>query len=472
MRSGSRASGESFFDSHAHLSFDTYGGDLGEVLERARQAGVSGIVTIGSGGGEGSSSSFRDALDLARQHDGIWATAGIHPHDAKCGSKALLEELEGLSTSPEVVAIGEMGLDYHYNYSPPEEQRRVFRAQLGIARGSSKPFILHTREAEEDTLAILADEGQGLTGVVHCFSGGPAFAEAVLELGLSVSFSGIVTFPKADEVREAVSLVPDQRLLVETDCPFLAPKPHRGRRNEPAWVVEVAWTIAEIRKISVEDVARITDRNARVFYGLEKPSEAPIAYPIRDQLYLNVTNSCTLSCVFCPKRRDWTVKGHMLHHDDEPSDEEVTAALWAARPERFREVVFCGLGEPTTRFDLVIALGVALREKHIRTRLDTDGLACLRQNRDVMDELARAFDAVSVSVNAADGETYQRLCPSHYGVRAWEASIEFLRAAKTRFDAVTASVVAVPELEIEPIRQLVEDEVGVRFRVRAYNVVG
>lgn len=461
--------GESFFDSHAHLSFDSFEQDLDEVLERARLAGISGIVTIGSGGGE---EAFHDALALARQHDWIWATAGIHPHDAKNGSPALLDELEAIATSPDVVAIGETGLDYHYNYSPPEDQRRVFRAQLGIARRSAKPFVLHTREAEEDTLAILTDEGQGLRGVVHCFSGGPALAEAVVEGGLHVSFSGIVTFPKADDVREAVSLVPDHRLLIETDSPFLAPKPNRGRRNEPAWVVEVARTLAEVRGVSIDDVARITDRNSRTLFRLGDSREAPIAYPIRDQLYLNVTNECSLSCVFCPKRRDWTVKGHMLHHAGEPTDDEVRSALETARPDRYREVVFCGLGEPTTRFDLVIALGVSLREKHIRTRLDTDGLSCLRQGRDVMNELARAFDAVSVSLNAADGETYQRLCPSPYGERAWKGAVEFLRAAKTRFDEVTASVVAVPDLDLEPVRRLVEDDIGVRFRVRAYNVVG
>lgn len=461
---------EPLFDSHAHLTFDSFADDLDAVLDRARAAGVVGVVTIGSGGGP---ALFEDARALAAEHDWIWATAGLHPHDARLGTASVLAALDEAAAAADVVAVGEAGLDYHYDNSPRSDQRRVFEHQLRLARELGKPIIVHTREADQDTLALIDTVGVGSGGgVIHCFSGDPEFASAVIERGFHVSFSGIVTFKSAVGVREAAALVPDERLLIETDCPFLAPPPYRGRRNEPAFVGSVARTLTELRGISAIDVARITAGNARAFYGLPQQVVAPIVYTIRDQLYVNATNRCTLACVFCPKRRDWTVKGHQLRHEREPSDEEIRAALWGARPEDAREVVFCGLGESTMRFDLVVELGRELRRRGIRTRLDTDGLASLRQGREVVDELAEAFDEVSVSLNAADGETYQRLCPSEYGAAAWDAVVAFLRAAKGRFDQVTASVVAVPELDLEPIRQLVEQDLGVPFRVRSYNVVG
>jgi TatD family hydrolase len=556
---------EPLFDSHAHLSFPGFDDDRAAVIERARDAGVLGIIDIGSGDG---TESFARAVTLARDHDGIWATAGLHPHDARLGSSEVLDDLARAAIGRDVVAVGETGLDYHYDNSPREDQRRMFRAQVRLARSVDKPVIVHTREADEDTLSILRDEGIGEAGgVVHCFSGGPELARSLLGLGLHVSFSGIVTFSGAIEVRDAARVVPDDRLLIETDSPYLAPPPHRGRRNEPAFVADVARTVAEIRGVTVDDVARITSLNTRRLFRLPVAAAAPIVYAIRDQLYVNVTNACTLSCVFCPKRRDWTVKGHVLRHTVEPSDDDVVAAIAVhggnpflekgfppgppsrkttenlssnvvvdadvvvdgvaqkhsttsattttstftaglfesgaqqgaeknlsksfeegargrdlhATPEKsllrerfsetFREVVFCGLGEPTTRLDLVVRMAGELRAAGIRTRLDTDGLACLREGRDVTADIARVFDAVSVSLNAADAETYQRLCPSPYGASAWHAVVGFLRAAVAAIPDVTATVVAYPGLDVEAARRLAEG-IGARFRARPYNIVG
>lgn len=471
MKSSVKPTREVLFDSHAHLSFPRFDDDRDLVIARARETGVRGIINIGSGGGP---RAYELALPLARQHDWIWATAGIHPHDAKYGSPKALEDLAQAARDPEVVAVGETGLDYHYDNSPRDEQRAVFRAQLELAHSLRKPFIVHTRAADEDTLAILRDTGigEGGGGVVHCFSGGPELASQLVELGLHVSFSGIVTFPKAEPVREAVDVVPDDRLLIETDSPFLAPPPHRGKRNEPAFVREVAGKLAERRGLTLSDVARISNRNTRRLFSLPFGDDAPIVYAIRDQLYVNVTNQCTLSCIFCPKRRDWTVKGHQLRHGQEPTDAEITSALVGADPRAYREVVFCGLGEPTKRLSLITKLGITLRSRGIKTRLDTDGLASLRQGRDVSGELARAFDAVSVSLNAGDGATYARLCPSEFGEQAWEAALDFLRQAKGHFASVTASVVSYPGLDVESVRRIAEEDIGVSFRVRKYNVVG
>lgn len=458
------------FDSHAHLSFDVFEKDLDEILGRARETGLVGITTIGSGGGP---RIYRSALALARRHHDIWATVGIHPHDAKEGSADLIDEFRSVAQDPKIVAIGETGLDYHYNYSPKADQTEMFRTQIRLAKELDKPLIIHTREADDDTIAIIEEEGLGTRGgVVHCFSGGPDFARKMLDFGLSISFSGIVTFNGAKEVQEAAKIIPDHALLIETDSPFLAPHPKRGKRNEPSKVASVAEKLANLRGLSIEDVARITTKNALDLYGIDRTSSTPIAYAIRDQLYLNLTNRCTLSCVFCPKRRDWTVKGHILKHNQEPSDEQIRKSLSEAKPKEYREVVFCGLGEPTIRFDLAIELGRGLRKEGVRTRLDTDGLASLRQGRDVTEELASAFDEVCVSLNAFDAETHQKYCPSSYGKEAWFEVVDFLRKARERFSKVTASVVGIPGLDTEKARHFIEKEIGVRFRLRPYNVVG
>jgi TatD DNase family protein len=209
---------------------------------------------------------------VARQHEGVWCTAGIHPHDARTavgpGAVNRLGPLEGLADAAEVVAIGECGLDYHYDHSPRDQQREVFAAQIALARRESLPLVVHTREAWDDTFAILAAESVPEGSVLHCFTGGPDEAAKVLDLGMYLSFSGIVTFKSADDVRAAAELCPLDRLLVETDSPYLAPVPHRGRPNRPALLPLVGATVAEVRGCSVAAVAEATWANAETAYRL------------------------------------------------------------------------------------------------------------------------------------------------------------------------------------------------------------
>jgi TatD DNase family protein len=210
------------------------------------------------------------AIQVARAHAGVWATAGVHPHDAAGG----LDGLRDLAGAPEVVAVGECGLDYHYDHSPRAEQRAAFAAQIGLAHELGKPLVIHTREAWVVTFAILASEGAPPRTVFHCFTGGPAEAERCLEIGALLSFSGIVTFPSAPELREAAVLCPLDRMMVETDAPFLTPVPHRGKPNRPALVALVGEAIAEVRDVEVTDVAAATTANALAFYAIE-----PVAAP-------------------------------------------------------------------------------------------------------------------------------------------------------------------------------------------------
>jgi TatD DNase family protein len=263
-----------FVDSHAHIDGEEFDADRDEVVARARGAGVRAILNVGTGDPHGGN--FERAAAVAEKYDGVYAAAGVHPHDARlyddAAERRLLDVLRG---SVRMVALGEIGLDYHYDNSPREVQREVFARQLRLAREEGLPVIIHSREADEETAEILQRElgDSGTRGVMHCFGGGPALAEAALALGFYVSFAGNVTFKKAEALREVAAVVPLERLLVETDCPFLAPVPHRGRRNEPAYVVETARFLAELRGVRPEELGRATSGNFVRLFGIELSSE-------------------------------------------------------------------------------------------------------------------------------------------------------------------------------------------------------
>ncbi len=249
-------------DTHAHLDDARYDGDREAVIARAREAGIEALVTIGC-----DLATSRAAVGLADKYPFIYATVGVHPHEVKRIGDSWYEELRQLATHPKVVGYGEIGLDYHYDYSPREVQRERFREQIGLARELRLPVVIHTREAQEDTVAILREEMAGeVGGVFHCFAGDAWLAKDALDLGFFLSFSGVLTFQNATMLREIVRTVPMDRLLVETDCPYLTPVPYRGKRNEPAHVRLVAEKLAEVKgtadPVSLEDIAQATTANA------------------------------------------------------------------------------------------------------------------------------------------------------------------------------------------------------------------
>jgi len=249
-----------FIDTHAHLAMKAFDRDREDVIGRARKAGVSRIIAIGSGD---SFEENTDTLRLAQDHPNLFAVVGSHPHRAAVTTSEDLLAIENIADSPKVVALGETGLDYHYFQSPGEVQRDRFRAFISMARRLDKPLVVHSREAASDTLSILREEGGiKVGGVVHCFTGSYAFARDCLDLGFYLSFTGVITFKKSEALREVVQRLPADRIMIETDAPYLAPEPVRGRRNEPAHVVGVAEALARLKGLTVEEVARITSLNA------------------------------------------------------------------------------------------------------------------------------------------------------------------------------------------------------------------
>ncbi len=453
-------------DSHCHLNDPAFKDDRDEVIARARGAGVCLMLNVGY-----DLATTRVAIDLARANPDMFASVGVHPHNAKDVDGEVIEKMRFAAAAPEVVAIGETGLDYYRDRSPREAQQKAFRAHLALAREVCKPVVIHCRNAMEDCLEILRDEGVEQTGaVMHCFAGTPDDARACLAMNMYISFAGNITYPKAAGLRESLSVVPGHRLLVETDSPYLAPRKKRGKRNEPSLISHVIGQAATTRGVTYEDMERISVSNFKTLFKVGDPGAGEVAYMIRNSLYLNVTRSCDNECYFCARFHSDTVQGHNLRIERDPTTEEMIEAV--GDPTRYDEVVFCGYGEPTLRLDRVKEVARAVKAMGGHTRLNTNGHGSVIAGRDITPELVGLVDEVSVSLNAPDADTYNAICnPKSPG--AYEGLIEFIKATRRRGLKVTATAVAIEgKVDIEACRRLAENELGVYFRVRDYNLVG
>ncbi|HTK39162.1 MAG TPA: TatD family hydrolase [Pyrinomonadaceae bacterium] len=264
-----------FIDSHCHIDGEQFEADRDEVVQRARDAGVAAMLNVGTG--DPHSDDFRRAVAVAEKYDNVFASVGVHPHDAKLyDDKAENHLVDQVKSSKKVIAWGEIGLDFYYDHSPRDVQIEVFRRQIRKARELGLPIIIHSRDANDETVGILNEECSGNHfpgGIMHCFGGTPAMAENLLQLGFLISFAGNVTFKKADNLRDAVKVVPLDRLLVETDCPFLTPVPLRGKRNEPSFVVHTAQFLAGFYGVELETFAAATTKNFIDFFNLEFTAE-------------------------------------------------------------------------------------------------------------------------------------------------------------------------------------------------------
>jgi TatD DNase family protein len=408
------------------------------------------------------------ALEIAEKYPYVYASAGIHPHAASTVDDEAWEKLKAWCGHPKVVAIGETGLDYHYRHSPVETQQAVFRKHLELALETALPVIIHSREAKEDTMRILSGSGCA-KGVFHCFSGDIEMAEKALTAGFHISFAGPVTFKNAAPLREVVSRIPDDYLLIETDSPYLAPVPLRGKRNEPGYIIYTAHTIAEIRGVSLEDIARITSVNARRLFGIggQIPG-GEITYKIRDSLYLNITNRCTNLCSFCMRLKKDFVKGHNLRLSHEPSEEELKAAI--GDPGKYREIVFCGYGEPLLRLEIIKSVASWVKQRGGTVRINTNGHGNLIHERNILPELHGIVDAISISLDAHDERAYNTICkPVYKG--AFTAVIDFAREAIRYIPRVTLTVVDVDGVNLEESGKIAK-ALGADFRIRKLNDVG
>lgn len=466
-----------FIDTHAHITAEQFNADREDVIRRAQDAGVHSIVNPAT-----NLDDSRRAIALAEKHSGVYACVGFHPHDAHKADDDALREIEELSNHPNVVAIGEIGLDFHYDFSPRDVQRRVFQAQLEIAQRRNLPVVIHTRESEDETVALVEKaiataphwrnhrEGArypGARGVFHCFSGDTAMAWKLINMGFFISFPGVVTFPNAARTAKVASDISLEHILLETDSPYLTPHPLRKKekRNEPKNIPLIAEKIASLQHLSVEDVARTTRFGAYQLFGIGEPGPPRFTYTLRNSLYINLTIRCNADCVFCDRKGEAIIKGHNLRIEREPSVQEVIAEI--GNPTQYDEIVFCGYGEPTIRLEELKEIARWVKARGGKTRLNTDGHGNIINGRNIVPELVGLIDAVSISLNATDPIQYGALMRID-GRKFFPAMLDFAREARRLLPRVIMTIVDMDGIDKEHARQFVEKEIGAEFHARPY----
>ncbi len=450
-----------FIDTHAHLFYPNFENDVDEVITRAKEAGVDYIIVPGT-----DIATSEKAIDLADKHDFIYATVGVHPHDSKDWNDDLLIQLENLAKKKKVVAIGEIGLDYYYDFSPKEKQLAAFEAQINLAIKLNLPVVVHNRDANDDMMTMIRKyKDSSLRAQFHCFAGTVEDARELVEMHHYISFTGNVTFKNMDHIRKIAGRVAVENLLLETDSPFMTPVPHRGKRNEPAYVKLVAEKIAEIHHLSTEDVGRTTSYNAHKLFGIGNKPGLSFTYQIGQSLYINVTNRCNADCVFCDRKGEAVINGYSLKMKKSEEPEAEVYIKEIGDPKKFNEIVFCGYGEPTIRWDVVKQVAKHVKDNGGKTRMNSDGHGNFINKRDITPELEGLIDTVSISLNSTDPQQYAKLM--RVDPQMHEEMINFAKKAK-QFTRVVLSIVGLSEVDKEAAKKFVTDEIGVDFREREY----
>ncbi len=450
-----------FIDTHAHLYYPNFNGELEQTIERANLAGVKYIIVPGT-----DLATSKRAIELAEEFECVYAAVGVHPHDTKEWKESAIEVLEELAKHPKVVAIGEIGLDYYYDFSPKEIQLTAFKAQIELAIKLNLPIIVHNRESNDDIMRIVKEyKDSNLRGQFHCFAGSVQDAEELTSMGHYVSFTGNITFKKAENLRTILKGISLEKMLLETDSPFMTPIPHRGKRNDPSNIPLIAEAIAEIHGVRIEDVARITNYNAFRLFGIGEKGNVSFVYQLHDSLYINVTNRCNADCVFCDRKGEAVLKGYNLKmaKAEEPPAEVYIQQI--GDPKKYKEIVFCGYGEPTIRWDVVKEISKYVKENGGKTRINTDGHGNHINKRDITPELTGLLDVVSISLNSTDANQYAELMKVSPDMH--QEMLDFAKKAK-QYSRVVMSIVGLNEIDKAKAKDLVVNELGVEFREREY----
>jgi len=450
-----------YIDTHTHLFFKNFDEDRDEVIQNALDAGVKYMLVPGT-----DIETSKQAIELAEKYEFVYAAVGVHPHDTKDWDNALINELRELAKHEKVVAIGEIGLDYFYDFSPKDKQHQAFDKQIQLALELNLPIIIHNRDSNDDIMDFARKYADtSLKAQYHCFAGTVDNARELVEMGHYISFTGNITFKKADSVREVLSNVSVENILLETDSPFLTPVPHRGKRNEPKHIPLIAEVVAETHHLRVEDVARTTSWNAYKLFGIGVKMKLSFTYQIGESLYVNVTNRCNSDCVFCDRKGDAVINGYSLKMSkaEEPDAEVYISEI--GDPTKYKEIVFCGYGEPTIRWDVVKEIAMYVKSNGGKTRMNSDGHGNFINKRDITHELDGVIDSISISLNSTDKVQYAKLMQVDESLHA--EMIDFARKAKS-YTHVVMSIVGLSSVDTENAKQFVTDEIGIDFRVREF----
>jgi TatD DNase family protein len=451
-----------FIDTHAHLFFENFKDDVNDVIVRAKENGVDYIIVPAT-----DIKTAREAIELAEKYEQIYATVGIHPHDTKDWNENLIPQIEELAKHPKVIAIGEIGLDYYYDFSPKEQQIKAFKSQIDLALKLDLPVVIHNRDSDLDMMDIISSYcGTGLKAQFHCYNGSLDDALEFMKMNHFISFTGNITFKKSDRLREILKHINLNHLLLETDSPFMTPIPFRGKRNEPAYVSHVAQQVADVHKISVEEVGKITSLNTFRFFGIGKAPETSFTYLLGNSLYINLTNRCNADCTFCRRKEDPFLRGYNLgmKKSAEPLAEVYIGEI--GDPKKYDEIVFCGYGEPTIRWDVLKEVAKYVKANGGKTRINTNGHGNIINKKNITPEMKGLIDVVSISFNTFNPKQYAELM--QLDEQHFYEMINFAKLSKPFVDKVVMTVVSLDEVEVEKSRKVVEEEIGVEFRVREY----
>ncbi|MCB9206044.1 MAG: YchF/TatD family DNA exonuclease [Ignavibacteriales bacterium] len=450
-----------FIDTHAHLFYPNFNGEVEQVIERAKNAGVKYIIVPGT-----DLPTSKKAIELAEEYPQVYAAVGVHPHDTTEWKDSFIDTLEEFSKHPKVVAIGEIGLDYYYDFSPKDIQQKALRAQIDLAIKVDLPIIVHNRESNDDIMNVIREySNTNLRAQFHCFAGSIKDAKELTDMGHYISFTGNITFKKTESIREILKGVGIDKMLLETDSPFMTPVPYRGQRNEPSYVLHNAEKIAEIHNLSLEDVQRITNYNVYKLFGIGEKGELKFVYKIGDSLYINVTNRCNADCIFCDRKGEAVIHGYNLKMKKSEEPEAEVYIKQIGDPKKYKEIVFCGYGEPTIRWDVVKEISRYVKENGGKTRLNTDGHGNHINKKDITPELDGLIDVVSISLNSTDPNQYAELMKVSPELHA--EMIDFAKKAN-KYSKVVMSIVGLDEVDSKKAKDFVINELGTEFRERAY----
>ena len=456
-------------DTHAHLFYPNFSqrdgfpvGELDEVISRAKQNGVDYILVPAT-----DLKTAEQVIKLTEKYEMVYGAVGVHPHDTKDWDSSLIPKIEKFAKRKKIVAIGEIGLDYYYDFSPKEKQIEAFKAQIDLALKLGLPIIVHNRDSDEDMMNIIRSYcGSGLKGQFHCFNGSLEDAMELVGMNFMISFTGNITYKKADNLRRILQHISPENLLLETDSPFMTPVPYRGKRNEPSYVKFIAEKIAELHKLRVEDVAKITSFNAFRTFGIGSKPETVFTYKLGDSLYINVTNRCNAHCVFCQRKEKPFIRGYNLgmERSEEPSSDIYINEI--GDPKNYKEIVFCGYGEPMIRWDIVKDISRFVKANGGRTRLNTNGHGNNINKKNITPEMKGLIDVVSISLNTFDPKQYSVLVG--LDTTYFDEMIDFAKKSKSFVEKVVMTIVSIDEVDIEHARKITEEEIGAEFRVREF----
>ena len=417
-------------DSHCHLNLDHFEDDRDAAIARAVTDGVAAFMNIGY-----DRQSLRETLSLLEQYPFMYGAAGVHPHDAAAYDPTLDAEVRAALEHPRMVAVGEIGLDFYRDIAPRETQQDVFRKMIALSREKHKPIVIHCRDAFNEVIETLINEGGTYRGIFHAFSAGEAEAGSIFQLGFHVGIGGVVTYKNA-RLAETVARLPIERIVIETDAPYLTPHPWRGKRNEPSFVTHVLRTIARVKDMSVAEVDRITTENYLQAMGLEAGALPAPVYKIEDTLYIH----CAAA---------------------QPADMDAVA------PEAVEEAVLTGLVDPLENMEHTLSLAAHARERGWHVRLHTPGLANHAAGRDVTKELVGVVDEVVVALFGVNARLHDELAYPALGNEGWELMRDFVRCSVASGLETVCEFIATPGFEPEPCREFAK-QLGAHYDIRMY----